>query len=270
MSNGVSNGVIYVATGQEYLELAQASAESLRAVAPGLAVDLFTDQDVAPGLFDRVHPVERVHARAKLECMGRSRFERTLYLDCDTLVVGDPSDGFGLLERFDLALAHDVRRASGLIREGLEETTPYGFPQLNSGVVFYRRGARVRRFLADWAARFHASAQGRDQVVLKDMLWRGDHGVRFWVLPPEYNLRRVTVLEAWEPLDARVKIIHSHRLMDHMRLRGAARVRGLERLLELERAALQAEWDAAGVAQAGRARWFVEKPASGGRSGRTR
>ncbi len=244
-------GVIYVATGADYLELARASAESLRAVAPHLAVDLFTDQPVATGLFDRVHPVERVHARAKLECMARSRFERTLYLDCDTLVVGDPSDGFDLLERFDLALAHDVRRASALIRAGLDEQTPYPFPQLNAGVVFYRMTGAVRAFLGEWAARFHASGQPRDQVVLKDMLWRTD--LRLYVLPPEYNLRRLTMLDAWEPLDARVKIIHSHRLLDHLRVPGARRVRSLEELLALERAAHEKEWRAAGVPPGGRA-----------------
>ncbi len=254
----MSNGVIYVATGADYLELAETSAATLRAVAPELAVDLFTDQPVAPGLFDRVHPVERVHARAKLECMARSRFERTLYLDCDTLVVDDPSDGFALLERFDMAMAHDVRRASALIRQGLQEDTPYPFPQMNAGVVFYRMTDAVRAFLGDWAARFHASGQPRDQVVLKDMLWRTD--LRWYVLPPEYNLRRVTVLDAWEPLDAQVKIVHSHRLQDHLRVPGAARVRTLKELLVLERAALEAEWDGEGVPPGERAAWFAGEP----------
>ncbi len=257
----MDQGVIYVATGADYLELAVASAESLRAVAPGLAVDLFTDQEVAPGgLFDAVHPVGRVHDRAKLECMAKSRFERTLYLDCDTLVVGDPAPGFGVLERFDLALAHEVRRAWGLVREGLDETTPSVFPQLNSGVVFYRMNGAVRAFLWDWARRYHASGQGRDQVVLKDMLWRGDHGVRFWVLPPEYNLRRLTLLDAWEPLDARVKIIHSHRLLDHVRHPGAPRITTLAGVLEAERRALTGEWDDLGINGDGRPLWLIEGP----------
>jgi hypothetical protein len=248
-------GVIHVATGADYLELAVASAESLRQSNPGLTLELFTDRDEVPeGLWDAVHPVPRLHARAKLECMALSRFERTLYLDCDTLVVGDLGDMFTLLERFEMALAHDVRRASGLIREGLEEATPYGFPQMNSGVVLYRRSPRVLAFLKEWARRFHASGVTRDQVVLKDMLWQSD--LRLYVLPPEYNLRRVTVLDAWEPLDAEVKIIHSHRLMDHMRRKGAPRVRSLDELLALEREALAREWEEAGVAPQERVRWW--------------
>ena len=75
------------------------------------------------------------------------------------------------------------------------------------------------------------------------MLWQGD--LRFYVLPPEFNLRRVTVLDAWEPLDARPTILHSHRLMDHMRGAGA-RISDPVALVEAERAALAAEWEAVG------------------------
>ncbi len=251
----MTEGVIYVATGPGYVDLALQSARSLRASNPGLSVDLFTDDRGADGLeiFDQVHAVPVVHPRAKLECMALSRFDRTLFLDADTLVVGDLGDLWGILDRFDLAMAHDVRRASKLIREGLEVTTPYAFPQLNSGVVLYRRSAPMAEFLADWLSRFHASRLLRDQIVLKDVLWSSD--LRFYVLPPEFNLRRVTVLEAWEPLDAEVKIIHSHRLMDHLRREGAARIADLDSLVLAERLSLAEEWQA--VEAVSKAGWFA-------------
>ena len=53
----MTDGVIYVAAGADYLDLAIRSARSLRALNAGLAVDLFTDQPVEPGLFDRVRPI---------------------------------------------------------------------------------------------------------------------------------------------------------------------------------------------------------------------
>ncbi|MCB1350998.1 MAG: hypothetical protein KDK11_21020, partial [Maritimibacter sp.] len=83
----------------------------------------------------------------------------------------------------------------------------------------------------------------RDQPVLKALLWESD--LRFWVLPPEFNLRRVTLLDAWEPGDALPTILHSHRLMDHMR-GGTAQITDPVALVEAERAALEAEWAAAG------------------------
>lgn len=240
--SGPGTGVIYVATGAAYLDLACRSAGSIRALNPGLAIDLFTDAEPGPwcAKFDRVHPVPRVHPRVKIDCMALSRFARTLYLDCDTLAVAPFGDLFELLARFDLALAHDVRRDSALVQEGFAEATPYAFPQLNSGVVLYRRSAAMLGFLAEWARRYREAGLLRDQITLKDLLWSSD--IRFYVLPPEFNLRRVTELDAWEPLDARPTLIHSHRFMDHMRDPAAKRIATLDRLRAVEREALAREW----------------------------
>ncbi len=241
----MNRGVIYVATGPDYRALAETSARSLRAVEPDLPIDLFTDTpgETAAGLFDAVHRIADPHPRSKLDCMARTRFERTLFLDADTLVLAPLGDLFDVLERFELALAHDVRRATALIRESAGGPTPYAFPQLNSGVLLYRRTPRMLAFLAEWAHRFAVAGGTRDQPVLKAMLWDSD--LRFWVLPPEFNLRRVTMLDAWEPGDALPTILHSHRLMDHMR-GDAARITDPAALVEAERAALDAEWDAVG------------------------
>jgi hypothetical protein len=237
----MDKGVIYAASGPGYVDLAIASARSLRATNPAVAIDIFADEPVPPGLFDRVHPIRRPGPRAKLTAMQQSRFDRTLFLDADTLVVGPLGDLWGLLDRFDCALAHEVRRASPLVQEG--SPTPYAFPQLNSGVLLYRQTPGMRQLLAEWECRFHASGAARDQPILKELLWNSD--LRFYVLPPEFNLRRVTELDAWEPLDARPTILHSHRLMDHMTdaygHRGP-RISDPVALVVAERRALQAEW----------------------------
>jgi len=240
-------GVIYVATGEAYRALAVASAASLRGHESERAIDLFTDAPGAAGLgvFDRVHPVPRVHARAKLDCLALSRFERTLFLDCDTRILAPLGDLFDILERFDLALAHDMRRASGLIRAG-QVPTPYAFPQMNSGVLLYRLTAPVRALFGEWARRFHETAARRDQPILKDLLWESD--IRFYVLPPEFNLRRATMLDAWEPRDARPTILHSHRLLQHLRVAGAPQLSDPAGILAAERAALAGEWARAGPA----------------------
>lgn len=237
----MQNGVIYVAEGPDYLDLALASVASLRALNPGVVVDLFTDQAQVPeGLFDAIHPIPADAARAKVACMALSRFDRTLFLDCDTLALGPMGDLFDLMDRFDLAATHDMRRASDLIREGFAEATPYAFPQLNTGVLLYRRSAAMAAFLAEWDAAYRAAGVGRDQVTFKDLLWRSD--IRFYVLPTEFNLRRTTLLDAWEPLDALPVFLHSHRLVEHLRRDGAARITSVDQVVALERAARAAEW----------------------------
>ncbi|MGH1368174.1 MAG: putative nucleotide-diphospho-sugar transferase [Maritimibacter sp.] len=245
VDGGMKTGVVYVATGGDYLALAQASARSLRAFEPEIAIDVFTDDVNAPepGLFDQIHLIENPHRRSKVECYGKTRFERTLYLDCDTLVLGPLGDLFDILERFDMAFTHDMRRNTKLVQTGYKHQTPYAFPQLNGGVILYRGTPPVRSFMEDWARRFAASGLDRDQPTLRDLLWETD--LRYYVLPPEFNLRRVTMLDAWEPGDVRPTILHSHRLMDHMQGRGAA-IETVPELVEAERAALRAEWEALG------------------------
>lgn len=234
------DGVIYVAKGAGYLDLAERSAASLRAHNPGLAVDLFTDQaPLRPGLFDRVLPIPETGPTPKLACLTESRFARTLYMDCDTLVLAPFGDLFDILERFELAVTHDVRRTSALIREGHAVDTPYAFPQMNCGVMLYRTSAAMAAFLADWQRRYREAARTRDQVSFRDLVWQSD--IRFYVLPPEFNLRRVTVLDAWEPLDARPTILHSHRLLQHLR-GNPERLDDLPAIMVAERAARAEEW----------------------------
>lgn len=237
------DGVIYVATGLDYIELAQASAMSLRHHNPNLPIDIFTNLDL-PELavtFDTVHLISDPKPRSKIDCMPLSRFTRTLYLDCDTLIVAPFEDLFDILIRFDLAIAHDMRRSTDLVQEGHKVKTPYAFPQLNSGVMLYRNSFKTIEFFRSWQDMYKETGKMRDQISLKDLLWTSD--LQFYILPPEFNLRRVTILDSWEPGDARPTIIHSHRLMDHMQGFEKVRIFDIQNLIELERVALEEEWD---------------------------
>lgn len=238
-------GVIYVAAGAGYLGLAERSATSLKAREPRLSVLLFTDQGTVSGPFDEIRPIPEGGPTPKLACLAETPFDRTLYLDCDTLVLASLGDLFDILDRFELAVTHDVRRTSELIREGHLADPPYAFPQMNCGVMLYRRSEAMLAFLADWCRRYREAGRLRDQVTFRDQLWQSD--IRFYVLPEEFNLRRVTVLDAWEPLDARPTILHSHRLLQH--LRGAeGRLDDLPSIFAAERVARADEWAALGIA----------------------
>ena len=77
--------------------------------------------------------------RSRIDAMARTRFERTLHLDADVLAVADLRDVFEVLDRFDIALAHDQRRNSPAANATWRRPLPNAFPQFNGGVIAYRR-----------------------------------------------------------------------------------------------------------------------------------
>jgi hypothetical protein len=112
---------------------------------------------------------------------------------------------------------------------------------MNAGVLLYSNRPAMREFLAQWQADYVSAGQGRDQITFRDLLWSSD--LSFYVLPPEFNLRRTTMLDAWEPLDARPTVIHSHRLLQHLR-GDSPRITTVADIIHAERAALTSEWSA--------------------------
>lgn len=219
-------GVIFVATGAEkYPALAARAAASIRSHAPGLAIDLFTDRsDIAagdPAGFDRVHLLDDPWFRSKIDGLLSSRFERTLYMDADTLALADFRDVFAVLERFDIALAHDWFRNSDLHHSFWQKELPGAFPQFNGGLIALRRNPATTRFLEDWKAAVKTQANGRDQISLRELLW--DSELRIATLPEEYNLLFLPGLRLWTPDFAAPRILHSPRLhRDYDRLARAA------------------------------------------------
>ncbi len=126
------DGVLYFARGKKYnapgdfpdcLTEAVRSAETLKRVSPDVKVGIFTDDPVPEGLFDICLPlveglepspfsraVSLCHFNAlcgaKLRCITKSPFEKTLYVDSDTYFlkpvqsVFDQEEDFGIAPHF--------------------------------------------------------------------------------------------------------------------------------------------------------------------------
>lgn len=237
-------GVVLVATGAVYVEAAIRSARSVKEcciVAPPagaqptnkssstLPVHIWTDMPEvcsASGVFDTVERIENPHRRSKVDHLWRTPFERTLFLDADTRMVADVSGAFRLLDRFDLCMAHAHRRshsksaATSSVLSAGGRPPPPEFPQLNSGVLLYRRTESVVAFLKQWQEAFHAAALPKDQVTLRELLWATD--LRVYVLPPEYNVRYDKYLKTWDAGEAQAKILHMRKFIDEIKNPNAA------------------------------------------------
>ncbi len=202
-------GFIFATTGAGYTALATQSATRLKAHAPDIPIDLFTDQAGVSGPFQQVHQIERWF-RPKFEALMRTRFARAVYLDADTWVVADPSDIFDVLERFDLAMAHDPYRAVEHTMTPWRTQLPAAFPQLNSGVIGQRKSPATDALWAALIAAIKADDLPRDQGVLRELLFQSD--LRIATLPEEYNLMGLRALNIMSSDTTAPRILHSPRL----------------------------------------------------------
>ena len=168
------DGVLFVATGAGYRQLAARAAASVARVSPGLPIDLATDEPVEPGDFATVTLLDDPWFRSRIDAMAATRFERTLHLDADVLAVADLRDVFEVLDRFDIALAHDQARNSPAANAVWRRPLPAAFPQFNGGVIAYRRTPEVLGFLRRWAEAMRAPGMRKDQPSLRELLWESE------------------------------------------------------------------------------------------------
>ena len=199
--------VVYCATGpSRYAREAQQSALSLRRTNPSVRIALFTDaapDHEAP--FDVIHRIERPQRSFadKIAVLRDAPYERFVFLDGDTYVIGNIAPLFPLLERFDLAAAHDLLRVSTPLPD-----LPSSFPEFNTGVIGIRRSASFSKLMDSWldlylrqrAAFGHLPTE--DQPSFRYLLWESD--LRFATLTPEWNC----MFDAGQGVTGRVLILH--------------------------------------------------------------
>jgi hypothetical protein len=161
----------------------------LRKSNPHLPVLLLTDAPPGdPTTWDDVQidaSLAGMKNRAKL-FMDRAPWSKCLFIDTDTYVVGDLSEGFALLDRFDFA-GHQAGGGHHYQLPGL----PPSFTEVNSGVLFWRKGPRSAALFERWREYYDLYNQSKeartwDQKSLRMALWESD--VRLAYLPSNFNL----------------------------------------------------------------------------------
>jgi hypothetical protein len=215
----MENGIIYIVHGARFVDEALLSIGSVRRWMPTVPITVFTDAD-DPRLRQLRAAVVPTPAPApganpylgKVEAMARSPYERTLFLDSDTLLVDEVNDLFGMLDRFDVAAAQEWALVSHPIPSGEEPDSaplPDAFPEYNTGVLAFRRGSAVDALLSAWAERFRAQiAAGlklHDQSAFRQALWRSD--ARLLTLPALYNFR-VNLQSSAQVAKGRIRVVH--------------------------------------------------------------
>jgi len=224
----IPRGFLYVAVGPDHRKEVARSIESLRAHGNEEPIAIFTDQhiDHPPGSMIKIIQSSGSGKLDRITQLSETPFQRTIFLDTDTIVVDKVSELFDLTNRFDVAVAHEHG-----YRGHPEERVSEAFFELNTGVIVYRWSTAVNDFISNWLVRYRKGLALRptdsrfamDQVAFRYCLWMSD--LKLYVLTPEYNYRSIFPGFARD----RVKIFHGrHRdfeaVMNAVNSRTGARV----------------------------------------------
>ncbi len=185
-------GIVYIAVGAGYVRDAERSARSARRIHPDMPICLFSDVPSEDPVFDIRMEIKDPHRRSKLDCILKTPFRHTLYLDSDTRVVGSITEPFGLLERYDLAACHVENRhpvSSATARLTGDSVDP-GFTGFNGGVFYYRMNDVMLAFFEGWAEAYKLENARFDQPIMRRLLWSMPE-INVIAIPPEYNMRNL-------------------------------------------------------------------------------
>ena len=141
----LTRGVIYVvydATGtNKFYNECLYSIQTLKKHNPNLPVTVFSDINIKNDLIDNIVliPRNKVSLRCKTNYMYQSPYDKTLFLDTDTYINHNLDDMFVILDKYDMALAHDFSRKRNYVAAAIPEynALPYAFSEFNTGVFLY-------------------------------------------------------------------------------------------------------------------------------------
>lgn len=202
----------WIASGNDFVKEATRSAMSVREHMPDMPRVLITDDKWKHNVFDAVMPCieKRSHEYWYLASVRAFNtalempYDKMLYLDTDTLVCEPIFDVIQLLDQFDFVGTH----APGRHTSQTSKPVPEVFPEINVGVMAFNVNNAVRNLFSDWLSLYEKNVDvygDNDQAPLREALWNSK--IRFYVMPPEYNMRLVSCGFA----RLKVKVLHGRR-----------------------------------------------------------
>lgn len=213
------DGAIYIAVGQEYIDLAEISARSLRKHAPDLqlCLCLYSDTPVRVWrIWDRVieldlnvmiKPVERKGPRVavkgsakniamgiKARMLGLSPYERTVFLDCDTVVISDKiTFPFQLFDKGDIFVKPSPQPKVDIYWKRFPELKNKDISKeakhYSSGVVYFKKCNAVEKLNALWQEEWHylKDVAPPDQLAFSIALNKMSDSIKLLELDPAFN-----------------------------------------------------------------------------------
>lgn len=184
-------GIVYVGTGKKYIDLALQSIRYLREVEPDESVTLVLDDLDYPAAQRAVEDYG-IELKAldgpeysfmdKVRGIRLSPYQRTIFLDCDTIPIRPFADDLvRSLDDVDVVALPGF----GLNHSWERESLSPALSQFNTGVIGLRMD-RAGQLLDSWESEFRSEADPwHDQPSFRVALYRS--GLRWGALPPDFN-----------------------------------------------------------------------------------
>ncbi len=150
----MTEGFLYVATGQKYIQEAKRSAESLKRHAKSAKIAIVTNKSFSSDIFDEIIVIDRESSMDwktglafKVEGLLFSPFEKTFFLDTDTYFTDDVKELFRLLDFFDILICH---ASNDISKIKIEEKKLEGLSPYNTGVIVFKNSKKVQALFKYW------------------------------------------------------------------------------------------------------------------------
>ncbi len=220
----MNNYVFYITNKQKFVDLARQSAKSVKEhCSVRIESVLFTvgSEIGNPSGFDLCVNIPEItgigwwqqQTQATLQALEYfNPTDQLIYMDCDTLAIGDVAPLFALLEVAEFAGAHSPRRYTSNIEHA---NIPRSFAEYNIGVNVMLASENVHRLWVQAAAYFNIMGDEGydDQMALQEALW--------WMLKYNPRFRCITFPSEWNcrfnfPGSAGKEVIVLHGASDNM------------------------------------------------------
>lgn len=180
--------IIYIASGQEYIDEAVRSRSSLieNCKDPYSAFIFGPDNERLPSRQHDSWYLDSVNYFNHI-LNALDDYDQFLYLDTDTYICGDLEDFFTALDRFDIVGTHAVGRETMVQRDDI----PASFPELHIGALAFKRNAAIRHLFSKWLVTYQMNPDyfgNNDQGPLRQALWEM-RTIKLGILPQEFCFR---------------------------------------------------------------------------------
>lgn len=152
-----SRGYIYVASrDKKYYEQAIYSCRSLKDYYPDAHVTLFTHECFVDGdddalIFDTIITGIPTHYRSKLWCLPRTPYERTIYIDCDSLIAHrDIKNMHDLIDESDIAFGPSFAYTTSNFKWAYLDKAMTEIPRYHGSVCIYNNKPETLEFMQTW------------------------------------------------------------------------------------------------------------------------